>query len=270
MNHTEPITTVSVIMPIKMVDDFTKAAIYSIVDQSEKVFEIIIVCDKLAASQVEQIIYSENLNRDQNIKIVTPTLKGISAALNAGINASVGRYVARMDSDDIAEKDRIEVQRKILDDNKSIFVLSSNSSVINSAGEIVKQNLVSVQPGLSPIGIRLFIQNLIIHPTVMMRRECIETLGGYSSTASEDYDLWIRIFDRYSGSIYIINQPLLKYRQHAQQLSTKTYLQSNVAMVASLFRSLLVYPRSIKFFAIALLFVKIFLIKIEIKIWKLR
>ena len=268
MSPQESLTVVSVIVPVKSVDKFTQSAINSIVDQSEKSIEIILVCDTLEIGQLKKIIDSDNLNRNNNLKIISPTIKGISAALNAGINASVGRYIARMDSDDISEKDRIEVQRKVLDDNKSIFVLSSNASVIDEAGEIVRQNLLSTKVGLSPIGIRLLFGNFIVHPTVMMRRECVETIGGYSPVASEDYDLWIRIFDRFSGSLYIINRPLIKYRIHDQQLSYINYLQSNIAMVASLFRSILVCPRSIKVILLALLVIKILLIKIKIKIWK--
>jgi len=256
-------SSVSVVIPVKCIDEFTLDSIRSVVDQSENVLEVIIVCDYRLCSEVDRLVVMAGFCKKANIKIVNPKIRGISAALNAGINNSSGDYIVRMDSDDLSLPNRIETQRRILDANKSINVLGSNAELIDKNGLTIKEKMMSYPTGLTCLKSRTIVKNPIIHPTVMMRRECLEDVGGYTPIFSEDFDLWIRIIDKFPESIYVTDDVLLKYRRHENQLSTQAYWNSQLAVLAVMFKSAITRPTSIKIFSFWLIAIKLVAIKIK-------
>ena len=113
---------VSVIIPMYNSEKYIEECIYSVINQTYKNLEIIIVDDCSKDSSVDII----NGIKDERIKIVKlQENKGVSSARNKGIEVSTGRYIAFIDSDDIWVKDKIEKQIKFIEDNEYIFIYSN-------------------------------------------------------------------------------------------------------------------------------------------------
>ena len=177
--------------------------------------EVVLILDR-CSSDVSATI--EKYQDSLNIKIVSSKNPGLVEALNAGLQIATGKYVARIDSDDVMEPSRIEKQFGILQANEQITVLGSSVIEINEHGVIIGKReypLDSVEMYNS-----LSKQCTIAHPSVMFRRGDILNLGGYRPffENAEDYDLWLRV--REQGAITSTFESLTFYRIHPGQIST--------------------------------------------------
>ena len=196
-------------MPVYNAENFLRKAIDSILAQTYKNFEFIIVDDGSTDSS-RQII---EVYHDKRIKLLTHKMnKGIVAALNDGIAAARGKYIARMDADDISDPTRIEKQKIFLDTNKDVSVVGTFLKIINDQGK----QLFTIEPPTRPIAIMQFLRNdsCIAHGSAMMRSSVLQKVGGYSDKKSvehaEDYDLFVRI----AGISKLANIPEYLYTRH--------------------------------------------------------
>lgn len=203
---------VSVVMPTyndKM--EYLMQAIDSIINQSYKKIELIIV-----DSSTNDIV-KNYINELNNTKIVYYFQKksGIGAALNFGIKNAKGKFIARMDGDDISDKFRIEKQVDFLNHHKGIDVLGCAYGVIDSDNnKIETRNLVTTHGEISA---KLIFGNPIAHPSVIFRRKIFEDGFEYNNVLSEDYDLWTRLILNYRFAN--LSETLLLYRVHGENLS---------------------------------------------------
>ncbi|OPJ54847.1 glycosyltransferase [Clostridium oryzae] len=207
---------VSVIMPVYNNEKYLCESIESILNQTYKNFEFIVIDD--GSSDDSHKIINGYASRDNRIIVISREHKGLVYSLNEGINMASGKYVARMDADDISMPARLEKQVNYLDKNKSTDILGTfieafgdvddnEKNTCNRAFnfQIDEENIVEISLKGTPIA----------HPSVMFRSDCIRSLGGYDELYkyTEDYELWIRALN-YGYQIKNIQEKLLKYRIH--------------------------------------------------------
>lgn len=203
--------TVSVVMPTYNAEKYLKEAIDSILAQTFTDFELLIVDDNSKDKTID-IIKSY---QDPRIKLIEGPNKGIAAALNKGIREARGKYIARMDADDISLPDRFKKQVEFLEKHEDI-------SLVGSWFVIFPQNILRCFSEKITY-LDLLRECCIAHPTVMFKKEIFIKYKLYydeNIAACEDYDLWSRAIQ----FIKIANIPevLLKYRSSDTQASKKT------------------------------------------------
>lgn len=217
-----PTPLVSVIMPIRNAAPFLDVAIRSIRAQSLSEFEFILVDD--GSTDDSARIMGDHAASDSRISAVRLAHCGVARALNHALAVAQAPLVARMGADDEAKPERLERQVAFLDAHPEIAVLGTGGEVIDADDRHQGSFVIDTDP--ARIRSNLLCANCIVHPSVVMRREAVLAAGGYRPvfTASEDYDLWLRLSERHDLS----NLPelLMRYRCHPDQLSgARTHLR---------------------------------------------
>ena len=207
---------ISVIMSVyKESKEELRQSIESIINQSYKNIEFIIIIDNPEEKWREK--YIKNIN-DQRIKlIINPKNIGLPKSLNKGIAVATGKYIARMDADDISLYTRLEDQLKFLKDTNCDICGANVTCFIN--GKDFKTIQFPSNP--SKVTKLLYIKNCVSHPTYFAKKEVYEKLKGYNNIFScEDYDFLLRCVQ---NNIKIGNCPkvLLRYRISPGSISRK-------------------------------------------------
>lgn len=208
---------VSVILPVYNGEKYLREALESMLHQTYKNLEIIIINDG-SKDRTSSIVH-EYMQQDQRVLMVSRENRGLVASLNEGIRLAKGEYIARMDADDIAHLDRFEKQVDYLNRHKEIYLLGSNYNLIyeeNLSEERKKRHEGThrrSQEPIDPSDCFLSINETMkfIHPTIMMRRELFDIVGGYRDFKIEDLELYFRVGASGLG-IAKIEEPLLEYR----------------------------------------------------------
>lgn len=203
---------VSVLMACYNTEKFVAEAIESILGQTFKDFEFIIMDDGstdnssniIKSFDDPRIVYMRN---EENMKLVRP--------LNIGLDMARGEYIARMDSDDIAMPMRLEKQVKFMDDNPYVGLLGAWYETFP------KYSLMKFKTDVRYFD--LLKRNCIAQNVVMMRKSVLDKYAlryDESYTYAEDYELWSRMI----RCTQIANLPevLVKYRSHGNSLTNKT------------------------------------------------
>lgn len=207
--------TISVVMPVyNTKEEYLRKAIESILNQTFSDFEFIIVDDG-STTNVKEIISSYADNR---IKYIYQENTGIVGALNKGLDNAIGKYIARMDSDDISLPDRFEKQIYIMENNKGIGLCGTCvEEFIDETGEIV--NLFAPFKEY-PTMIDILFTPIICHPTAMFRTSVMKKNNiKYNNEYlyAEDQDMWRKMLQH--SNAYVIQENLLRYRRHNQAIS---------------------------------------------------
>lgn len=200
---------ISVVMPVYNGEEFLSEAIESILNQSFGDFEFLIVCE-YGSNPESLAIVERYAEADKRIRpIFNNSRLGISASLNAGLKEATGKYIARMDGDDISGKRRFEVQKLFLDTYPEIGVLGIAHGVINSPNW--KLHCVS-DPLLAECQL-LFFASPVRHPTIMLRAEAMNNIQYDEALPGvEDYDLYDKL-SRVTKISNIIDSELFSYRR---------------------------------------------------------
>jgi len=220
------VPVVSVIMPVHNGRAYLSEAIESILNQTFTDFEYLIIDDG-STDDSGRIIESYR-TKDSRIRFVQfKANKGITAALNEGLRLARGRYIARMDADDISDPKRLKIQHEYLENNQDVCVVAGSFRNIDSEGRYLSE--VHHEFEISPEDsgkVPHTISNLkhMCHPTVMFRNN---TGMRYREKAyfCEDKDLWLRCLSD-GQKIVCLPHIVLSYRIHTQSISSeKFYLQ---------------------------------------------
>lgn len=209
---------------------FIAEAIDSILNQTFTNFEFIIVDDG-STDTTAQIIHSYN---DERIVYIKKDFNsGIADSLNIGIDKARGKYIARMDDDDVSMPNRFEVQLEIFNTNRKVIFCGSNVS--GNDGKPLR-----TPKEHESIFLELLFRNPIFHPTVLIKRD-IMLAEKYNpkSVPSEDYDLWSRLIFR--GEFHQIQTPLLFCRIHQTSVTARRrseQLQRNILIAKFMFHKL--------------------------------
>jgi glycosyltransferase involved in cell wall biosynthesis len=200
---------VSVVIAVHNGEKTLHSAVDSIINQTFSNWELIIVNDA-STDNTADIVKSYQEKYDNIIYIRNTRNSGLAKSLNSGIEAASGRYIARLDDDDICFPARLEKQYRFMEKHKNIDVLGTGAVLINNNGEMIGALLMPE----SDMEIRRQIPKLnpFIHPSVMMKREFAISTGGYDARLKrkEDYDLWARGINKHK--YHNIAEPLIYYR----------------------------------------------------------
>lgn len=212
MNISLPL--ISVILPVYNAENTLGEAIESILNQTFANFELILINDG-STDDSEKIVLSYE---DKRIKYFSNERnKGLIYTLNRGLRLARGKYIARMDADDISLPTRFEKQVRILEENPSIIVCGSRIAYFG----IKKRKSVYIAPESSEENKKWLVrESCFAHPTVMMRKEVlinnrISYHPDYKN--AEDYKLWIDLAPY--GEFYNIQEVLLNYRLSSTQIT---------------------------------------------------
>ncbi|RDC54754.1 glycosyltransferase [Pedobacter chinensis] len=206
---------VTVLMPVFNSELFVAEAIQSILKQSYQDFDFLIINDG-STDNSDIIISSFSDNRIKYIN--NKTNKGIVSTLNEGLKLSTGKYIARMDADDIALPDRLAKQLDFLMANPKYKLCGSRAIAIDVNGkEISKLNRPLHTDQLKVFNL---FRNAFIHPTIMADAEAIKKFGyNEDYKYAEDYLLFSQITMNYQ--VANLNERLLLYRIHDESITSK-------------------------------------------------
>nr|WP_199000412.1 glycosyltransferase [Flavobacterium sp. ASV13] len=204
---------ITVLMPVYNCELYIEEAIDSILNQTFSDFEFIIIDDASSDSTVS-IIKKYNDPRVQLIE--KPQNSGYTNSLNYGLSIAKGEYIARMDGDDISLPNRFVKQVAFLDKNPETVLIGTFFKIID------KDKIITVPEYHDDIKLAMLKDCCIGHPTVMMRKSCLDKFALIYDTKkepAEDYDLWTRLLA--VGKLYNLQEVLLNYRIHNSQVSHK-------------------------------------------------
>jgi len=199
-------TLVSLLMPVKDSEKYISLAIRSIINQTYRNLELIII--DASRDNTEKKIKEFNDNRIKHIKDIHGNL---STALNKAITLSSGEYIARMDGDDISDSTRIEQQYNYINKYPETDVVGTNYTVIDRTG---KKIFIKKMPELNDdIEYMMPIITSVLHPTIFTRKKVLIEAGLYREDIvyAEDTELFIRLI-RKGYRFYNIQKPLYFYR----------------------------------------------------------
>ena len=205
---------VSVLMPVYNGEKYLKEAIDSILNQTYTNFEFIIINDG-STDNSEAIILSYGDSRIVYIK--NPENYKLIQTLNIGFTLAKGRYIARMDADDISHPDRLQKQVQFLDINEDYGLVGSGVNLLHGANK--SQLLYHTDHASLKFALAFYCP--FIHPSIMLRKEVIKDMDAVCDSNyvhAEDYELWTRL----SFITKMANLPeyLLDYRIHDAQISS--------------------------------------------------
>lgn len=209
---------VSVLIPCYNVENYVVESVSSIMQQTYTNLEIIIIDDCSSDNTLQKL--QELGIKDNRIKIYkNDTNLKLIKTLNRGIDLCNGKYIARMDADDISFLTRIEKQVSFLEENNDYDVVSTMFYTFRTGKS--KHNLYLNPKNNDELQAYLLFRSGICHPAVMIRKTLFSKLGlrfEEKYLHVEDYALWSKAI--YNTKLANINEPLLYYRVHESQISS--------------------------------------------------
>ena len=211
---------VSVLMPVYNCESFIREAIQSVLNQTFTDFELLII-DDCSTDATLQILKSYLDSRIQLIEKEKNT--GYTDSLNYGISIAKGKYIARMDGDDISLPRRFQKQFDFLESNPEVVICGT-------AIKIIGKDTIERHPSKhEDLQIKLCFSSVFHHPTVMIRADVLKQ-NKYNKEfePAEDYELWTRL--AFVGKTANLEDVLLHYRIHSSQTSSvrKTIQDQNM------------------------------------------
>lgn len=200
-------------MPVYNCSAFVNEAIDSILHQTFSDFELIIIDDGSTDGTAEII----KGYTDKRIRFIPKEKNGgLIDSLNMGLSLATGKYIARMDGDDISELTRFEIQVHFLETNTDVMLCGT------WIREMQTDNVRKFPSTFESIKLSMLDYCCFSHPTIMFRRDFLlqnNLLFNAEFNACEDYDMWVRMTKL--GKLNNIPQVLLNYRLHANQITVK-------------------------------------------------
>ena len=216
---------VSVVLPFYQEDlSVAKEAINSILNQTYKRLEIILIFDDPVNYELKSAINDIALKDDRVIYILNKTNIGLASSLNKGIKLAKGKYIVRMDGDDISILDRIDKQVDFMEKNSIVDISGMYAKVIDDKGE----NIGVYKKPISHEIIKKFAKYAtpILHPTWIVKKGVFSKLGYYDDfSPAQDYGFLIKALE---AKLILANIPHigLYYRKTGNSLSRKNFKKS--------------------------------------------
>jgi glycosyltransferase involved in cell wall biosynthesis len=220
------IPRVSVVMAVRNGAPYPEQAVDSILTQTFTDFEFVLIDDGSTDSTPE--VLQRYQAADPRVQVHHQENVGLTPSLNRGCARARGVYLARMDADDIAFRERLERQVEFLDRHPAVALLGSSVVRIDESSREIK--LSACPTSHAEIVRALTEYNCFTHPTVMLRKDMLVAVGGYREAYrhAQDYDLWLRLAERYE--LGNLADPLLYYRVYAGQVSVR-HLEQQIISV---------------------------------------
>ena len=215
---TKPIT---VLMPVYNAEKYLREAIESILNQTFQNFEFLIINDGSTDKSLEII----KEYKDNRIKIINNEKNlGIVKTLNKSIELASGKYIARIDADDLSLPERFEKQVEFLEKNPDVVLVGTAFNIIDGNNKIIqKKNPPTSHQEIKKSLIRV---NPFCHSSIMFRKEICQQIGSYDENWQdvEDYELYFRIAKRFKMAN--LDQILVSWRVSPSSICfTRTNIQ---------------------------------------------
>lgn len=208
---------ISVVMPVFNGGKFLIDAVNSVLQQSYRDFELLIINDGSTDGSAD--ILSEFASKDSRVRLFNRANHGLIATLNFAIARCNGEFIARMDADDVCEPERLARQLEFFSNNPNVAVLGTGYSYINQDGDTLGQR--NIQTDDNNIRAAFFFGNPLAHPSIMFNLRQMPPNWQYDNAfeGAEDLALWLAL----SSQVKFANlaEPLLAYRLSGQSLSDK-------------------------------------------------
>jgi glycosyltransferase involved in cell wall biosynthesis len=213
----------SVVLPVHDSSPFLAATLESLQSHGAKEQEIVIVFDR-ATNEAQEIVLAF-LGGIKNYVVMSSLKPGLPSVLNVGVLGSHGKYIARIDADDIVLPNRFERQAAFLDAKRGVVAIGTQVRFVDERGRIQggsRYPLFSWQ-----IHKELELWNPLAHPSMMYRREALVLAGGYDEGVefAQDFELARRL--RVYGRIRNLARAGILYRRHPQQISERKSSERN-------------------------------------------
>ncbi len=197
---------VSVIIPCYNHEKYLEQSILSVINQTYKSIELIVIDDGSKDNSVEMI---KNLQKTSDFKFIVQENMGVCKTLNKAIKLSTGKYISILASDDYWDLTKIEKQVNILENSNSEFCFAQ--AVEFDAKE--KKEIFPKEVNLNRINKIIFIKNIVPAGTIFFTRNLYNQLNGFDENLKmEDWDFVVR--SSYLTNFSFIKEPLLYYRSH--------------------------------------------------------
>ena len=197
-------------------------AIDSMLNQTASNFEFLIYDD--GSCEKEKIFLQELVKKDSRIRLLRgEENKGLAYGLNQCLKQAKGKYIARMDADDISEKERLKVQKEFLDTHLEYAFVGTSATLFDEQGTWGVRTMPK-----HPKEQEFLKYSPYIHPSVMFRKTVLEEVNGYKVSKDtlrcEDYELFMRLYcnGKYG---YNLEQPLFFYREDRDSYDKRTFKQ---------------------------------------------
>lgn len=209
---------VSFIIAVYNGESFIENCLMSIFNQTYKKLEIVIV-DDFSNDSTNLIL--KNLAKKSSIKMIilqNSSNLGLTKSLNIAASHAHGKWLARLDADDLSKNDRIESQISFAMKNTQYSIIGSSCNFIDEEGK----HLFSKYYPSKHYQIKSTLEKagaFFPHSSVIINRDVFYKLGGYNNNMkySQDFELWLRALKKYK--IFSINEPLVSIRIHSQRIS---------------------------------------------------
>ena len=193
MHRASPTPRISVVLPVRNGAAYFEEALESVLSQTLRELELIVVDDG-STDRTPEILASA-ASRDRRVRLLASGSSGVVAALNEGCAAAAAPFVARLDADDVALPERLERQVAVLDVHPEVGLVGGAYFTIDEAG--TRRATFRTPTHDAALRGRLAKYNVFASSAVTFRRDAFEQAGGYRLAPIEDYDLWLRISERW-------------------------------------------------------------------------
>lgn len=186
---------ISVLLPVRNAGATLARAVAGVQAQTRRDWELVVVDD--GSTDGSRAWLRDVARHDPRIRLLEQSAHGLVAALNAGLAAVRGQYIARLDADDECHPERLAVQTELLERHPGTGLVSClvdfGGDRAASAGYALHVDWLNALRTPAEIALNRFVESPLAHPSVLFRRDLVERHGGYrDGNFPEDYELWLR------------------------------------------------------------------------------
>lgn len=211
---------ISVIMPVFNGEKHLNEAVDSILDQTFRDFEFIIINDG-SVDNTSKILDSYS---DGRIRLVQRENRGFAYSLNEAIQLAEGKYIARMDADDVALENRLQLQYEFMESYPGVDILGGQADIIDEDGRLIGE----MRKPISWPNISKYIKYAcpLCHPTYFVREHVYDIIKGYRNIPPvDDYDFLFRALEK--GCVMRnLPEKILKYRKTNNSMTANNFLRT--------------------------------------------
>lgn len=233
---------VSIILPVyNSKEEWLKESVNSVLNQTFKDFELIIINDA-STNGIEKVIEAYVKNDNRIVYIKNERNLKLTKTLNKWISLAKGKYVARIDDDDIREdKEKLWKQVNFMEDNDDFWLVWTNGIIINSDWEELYTLIRPSSDG--ELREKLIVWDWFIHSSVVIRKSVLDQVGWYDQKWNlvEDYELWLRIWK--VSKMKIFSDSCIKYRQNTEGICNLNYRKQKRLTLKLFLKYFKYYPK---------------------------
>ncbi len=212
---------VSVVMAAYNAETFLLETLRAVLSQSCDDMEVVVVDD--GSTDGTPRILREFMSGDKRLHVITQPNRGLTSALNVGWRAARGKFIARIDADDIMLPHRLSQQAAFLEEHPECVAVGCQMIFVDEDGDPVLRHDLPTNHEEIDDQLMRGVAGVIPHPGAMLRRSALEAVGGYREafTVAQDYDLWLRLAE--IGRLANLSTVLLHYRTRLNNITARNH-----------------------------------------------